>query len=242
MNRMFGRAGEVSEREMERGGYSAWAVLCISKTKATTVVRILIARFPFLFLLLLLRAFQCRVIDDITLYEAPVQNIHDKQLVFPYRQAGDASQWQLGMRVRATVSFAVRVSITAEFTNELTRLGINDLDAMLSRHVYVAFVIQRLVNPVGAADTVRIRRDETHSVIAVPGLRPDLFSGWREFRHGKRPHRKPFGRLGFGPVDTLFERSTIGGNMDDVQIPLPINLNALHAGKIQHRFLLQFTG
>ena len=73
------------------------------------------------------------------------------------------------MRIRAVLSFAVRVAITSEVTNELSCLRINNLNAVFGRDVDVAFVIQRLVDPVRAANTVRIRRDETHSMITIPG-------------------------------------------------------------------------
>ena len=53
------------------------------------------------------------VIDNLTFYDSSVYNIHSKQLVFPYCKAGNASEWQLGVRIRAVLSFAVYVAINA---------------------------------------------------------------------------------------------------------------------------------
>ena len=78
--------------------------------------------------------------DDATFCEASIENIHDKQLVFPYGQTGDASEGQLGVRIRAALSLAVRVSITAEFTNDFAGLRINHLDAVLLTSKIVKFL------------------------------------------------------------------------------------------------------
>ena len=80
-------------------------------------------------------------------------------------------------------------------------------------------------------------------MITIPWLRPNrLSAGGCELRQGKRPHRVPFGGSGFIPADRFSRSTTVGGNMDDVQVPLLIDLNTLHAGKIQQSVLFQFAG